>query len=277
MSNASEIQVVESHLSGKCTDIECEDGIVVTPHFLAVLDGCTSKTVHMLHPPLRNGRYAMQVLSKALTGLSPEATWPACLAFLTETIRGEYASHGCSMPHLRKHPEQRLTCSVAIYSLHLHQICIVGDCQAMVNGHLHTFGSAEERQLAAQRSAHITQALRQGASEERFRQPSDPGRSVIYAALQERTHRQNLTYAVVDGFPVYEPDVHIIPVPPESEVVLATDGYPELCGTLEHSEARLSCILREDPLCIRLHLATKGCYEGYRSFDDRAYLRFRCK
>ena len=54
---------------------------------------------------------------------------------------------------------------------------------------------------------------------------------------------------------------------------LASDGYPVLKGTLAESERELERIINNDPLCIDLYKATKGVMQGYKSFDDRTYIR----
>ena len=59
------------------------------------------------------------------------------------------------------------------------------------------------------------------------------------------------------------------------DIVLASDGYPFLKNTLEKSEKALSEQLHNDPLCIRYFKATKGLMNGNKSFDDRAYIRFK--
>ena len=60
-----------------------------------------------------------------------------------------------------------------------------------------------------------------------------------------------------------------------SEIVLATDGYPQLKPTFEESEALLARIIERDPLCCREFLATKGVASDAKTFDDRTYVRFR--
>lgn len=72
------------------------------------------------------------------------------------------------------------------------------------------------------------------------------------------------------------PGVKVIPVEDHgAEIVLASDGYPFLRPTLQESEAALRKLLAQDPYCIRSFVATKGTMLGNRSFDDRAYVRFR--
>jgi glycerophosphoryl diester phosphodiesterase len=59
------------------------------------------------------------------------------------------------------------------------------------------------------------------------------------------------------------------------EIVLASDGYPFLCKTLEESEQRLAQQKSEDPLNIGAFKATKAFTKENNSFDDRAYIRFK--
>ena len=80
---------------------------------------------------------------------------------------------------------------------------------------------------------------------------------------------------VLDGFFEDMSSIKIIDVPDNAqEIVLASDGYPELLPTLEESERALKEILAEDPLFILRHKSTKGLQKGNNSFDDRAYIRF---
>ncbi len=57
-------------------------------------------------------------------------------------------------------------------------------------------------------------------------------------------------------------------------VVLASDGYPAICPTLDESEKELKRILDSDPLAICENIQTKMMVKGNLSFDDRAYLCF---
>ena len=70
--------------------------------------------------------------------------------------------------------------------------------------------------------------------------------------------------------------VKVWTVPLGTEVVLASDGYPQVCWTQEESEAKLREIIAEDPLCLGVGVGkagVKGIMEGMESFDDRAYVR----
>ena len=83
-------------------------------------------------------------------------------------------------------------------------------------------------------------------------------------------------YPVLNGLSFTEEMIKVWTVPSGTEVVLASDGYPQLCRTLEESEAKLREIIAEDPLCLGVDggkAGVKGIMEGMESFDDRAYVR----
>ena len=69
--------------------------------------------------------------------------------------------------------------------------------------------------------------------------------------------------------------ISVTDVPPGSEIVFASDGYPELFGTLAESEDRLNELIRLDPLCYKIYKSTKGLMSQCTHFDDRSYIRFR--
>lgn len=69
------MKVIESKIEGKKNPESCEDGLVVTADFIAVIDGSTSKTPHQLSPDMKNGRYAMVLISEFIQHeLKPEST-----------------------------------------------------------------------------------------------------------------------------------------------------------------------------------------------------------
>ncbi len=59
-----------------------------------------------------------------------------------------------------------------------------------------------------------------------------------------------------------------------NEVVMASDGFPDLCPTLNESESRLRWLLKTDPGAVaELWTVGKALRPGANSVDDRAYLR----
>jgi glycerophosphoryl diester phosphodiesterase len=93
--------------------------------------------------------------------------------------------------------------------------------------------------------------------------------------MKEAMKGQNIDYAVIDGFPIPQQHVRVIPLDFRPwEIVLASDGYPFLCPTLAESEERLAWQKTNDPLNIGTFKATKAFMQDNDSFDDRAYIRF---
>ena len=67
----------------------------------------------------------------------------------------------------------------------------------------------------------------------------------------------------------------------DRSIVLATDGYFDLYGTLQETEQALCHQIETDPLCIGMgcdknNKSTKGVLPGNCSFDDRTYVRISC-
>ena len=84
---------------------------------------------------------------------------------------------------------------------------------------------------------------------------------------------QNITYSVVDGFPIPRQHVRTITLDFQPYEI---DGYPFLHPTLEESEAALQHQRQEDPLNYSPDFqATKAFHPDFNSFDDRTYIRFR--
>ena len=105
----------------------------------------------------------------------------------------------------------------------------------------------------------------------------DEGRDMIREMLNKQFLLENAGGEY--GYPVFNgrgkvQKVDIVEVPPGSEVVLASDGYPILMASLEESEKKLIELMKSDPLCYKEYKSTKGLTKGNVSFDDRTYLRF---
>lgn len=58
------MKIIEQFIQGKHSPETCEDGLVVTDDFVAVVDGSTSKSPVQLRDDMRNGRYCMLEVSE---------------------------------------------------------------------------------------------------------------------------------------------------------------------------------------------------------------------
>ena len=252
----------------------CEDGIVVTDDFVAVIDGSTSKSPLQIDPSVKNGRLCMLLISDFIRGMKGDTTCSAFCNEITQYIADVYGAHDMYTTRWQAHPTERLTASVIVYSKARNEVWMVGDCQCIVDGQLHENLKPGEAMIANERAEYIQEMLKKGRRVSDL-QLIDDGRKAILPQLIASCEMQNIEYAVVDGFPIPLDKVKVISVKDKDlPVVLASDGYPFLSDTLERSEGKLQELLCEDPLCIDKFKATKGLMRGNKSYDDRSYIRF---
>lgn len=276
------MKVIESKIEGKKSPESCEDGLVVTADFIAVIDGSTSKTPHHLSPDMKNGRYAMVLISEYIQHeLKPESTVEDFCEGVTSYIYNKvYRQQGIEK-QMQAHPEERLTASAILYSKAKNEVWMVGDCQAIIDGKLYENNKPFEDIVARRR----VELIRQGFTPQEARKTIEP------LLIQAMLEGQNKTYTVIDGFPIYQKGVKVVSLNapqknvetdvadslplPTKEIVLASDGYPFLKPTLTESEEALAHLLAYDPQCTHEFIATKGIVVGNKSFDDRTYIRFQ--
>ncbi len=252
-----------------------EDALVVTDHFIAVVDGVTSK-IPMRYDEKTSGRLAMEIVRQRIKQLPPRTT----VHQFVDAVNEDFAEKWRSMSLLRLY-EQQFQAVTAVYSRHYRQIWLIGDCQLLIDGRHHENPKKSDSVLSEMRSLILT------LHESRSNDPNDPptgedeGRSFILPWIQQACRFANRDipdygYAVLNGEPVPERLLRIFQLDEEPhEIVLASDGYPWLESTLEQTEDRLQKQLREDPLCYKQYRSTKGRTAQAGSFDDRTYVKFQ--
>lgn len=267
------MQIIEKTVVAKNPKKKSEDGIVVTDNFVAVIDGSTSKTEYRHSLFRSNGRYAMQLTARYISKMPKNTTSEQFLRGVTAYIRKHYKKS--MLPRLAEHPEDRMTCSAVVYSRLNREIWMVGDCQCMINGELFDNPKPAEAELAAMRAEEVKRLLATGVTQEELLR-NDTARPVIIPRMLETMREQNVSYSVIDGFPIARQHVRIIPLDFRPwEIVLASDGYPILRPTLAESEEELQKLREEDPLNIGRFQATKAFHPDFNSFDDRSYIRLK--
>lgn len=287
------MKIIESSIIGKKSQEACEDGMVVTDDFIAVIDGSTSKTPKHLNPDMKNGRYAMMLISEYIREeLKADASVDDFCQGVTAYIYNKVYEKLGVEERLKEHPEERLTASAILYSRIRNEVWMVGDCQAIIDGKLYENGKPYEQEIARKRVELIEQGL----------SPAEARKQIEPLLIEAMLSGQNQTYTVIDGFPIYREGVKVVSVSDScsvqdsvpasdsvpcsdsvsasgtisvssSEIVLASDGYPFLEPTLAASEAALAEQIANDPQNIHSFIATKGIVEGNKSFDDRTYIR----
>ena len=288
------MKIIESSIIGKKSPEACEDGMVITDDFIAVIDGSTSKTPKHLNPDMKNGRYAMMLISEYIREeLKADASVDDFCQGVTAYIYNKVYEKLGVEERLKEHPEERLTASAILYSRTRNEVWMVGDCQAIIDGKLYENGKPYEQEIARKRVELIEQGL----------SPAEARKQIEPLLIEAMLSGQNQTYTVIDGFPIYREGVKVVSVSDScsvqdsvsasdsvpcsdsvsasgtifvssSEIVLASDGYPFLEPTLAASEAALAEQIANDPQNIHSFIATKGIVEGNKSFDDRTYIRF---
>lgn len=288
------MKIIESSIIGKKSQEACEDGMVVTDDFIAVIDGCTSKTPKHLNPDMKNGRYAMMLISEYIREeLKADASVDDFCQGVTAYIYNKVYEKLGVEERLQEHPEERLTASAILYSRTRNEVWMLGDCQAIIDGKLYENGKPYEQEIARKRVELIEQGL----------SPAEARKQIEPLLIKAMLSGQNRTYTVIDGFPIYREGVKVVSVSDScsvqdsvpasdsvpcsdsvsasgtifvssSEIVLASDGYPFLEPTLAASEVALAEQIANDPQNIHSFIATKGIVEGNKSFDDRTYIRF---
>lgn len=266
--------IIEQALVAKNPLKRCEDGIVTTPDFVAVIDGSTSKSQLRCHRdfalrPRSNGELAMLSVAASIKKLPANTSCHQFCQIATSAIRSRYKKS--MLNHLESHPEDRLTASCIVFSRLRREIWMIGDCQCLVGDNYFDNPKPYEQELAERRAEIISASPKPWD----YFLDDDTARAAIIPRMKETMQLQNKAYSVVDGFPVAEEHVRIITLSFKPwQIVLASDGYPFLCPTLAESEARLEAQRQSDPLNIGEFKATKAFARGNNSFDDRAYIRF---
>ena len=216
----------------------------------------------------------MQLISHYIQHMPKDTSFEQFLRGVTDCIRKHYKKS--MLPSLLAHPEDRLTASVVVFSRLQREIWMVGDCQCLIGGERYENPKPAEAELAAMRAEEAKRQMAEGKTQDELLN-NDTARPVIIPRMIETMRQQNITYSVVDGFPI--PRQHCRQITLDFrpwEIVLATDGYPFLCPTLAESEALLQRQREEDPLNIGPRFqATKAFHPDNLSFDDRTYVRFR--
>ena len=224
---------------------------------------------------MSNGRYAMLIVSRYIRRMPADIS---CQQFCKGVTRAIARHYWLRFPKQRmaEHPEERLTASAVIYSRRRHEVWLVGDCPCLIGGQYYDNPKPYEQQLAEMRAQKVESLLAEGYTESQLRQRFDPAREVMIPTMLKVMKNQNITYAVIDGFPIPQRLVPVITLDFQPwDIVLASDGYPFLAPTLAETEALLEEQRKNDPLNIGAFKATKAFVEGNNSFDDRSYIRFQ--
>ena len=307
------MKIIESFIRDKYPDQSlCEDGIFIGTRIAAVVDGATAHG-KLLWKGGSSGHFAKEVLieylrenEEELAGLSAEecllrlndvlaekgeevhpgkkaiVEYPRASVILFNSEAGEVWSYGdcqCMIGgawHRDVKEVDRLMSelrAVVVWSDARERAATGQESEGALKG-----ASTGEAKVASEGAPEGTSAgeAKVVPDSERIAQ-HDVGREAVVTFIERQYWFENAAgpfgFPVLNGVNFAAEMVKVWPVPDGAEVVLASDGYPELCGTLAESEKRLREVIEEDPLCIGRNAGTKGIMKGMESFDDRAFVR----
>ncbi len=272
------MKVLEQFSLSKTGDNEKnEDRIAVTKDFIAVFDGVTSRAGSTLKG-MSTGRFASGVLAAALEKLPRDIDAHGAIGIMNRTLRDEALKaaqeEGKSFTETWAWPAS----AMLVYSKVLREIWRVADSTFVVDGKADYKIFPQETTWAQLRRAYICAKIARGASEDEMLD-HDLSWDMLTPIIAELKVFANYDgpfgYGVLNGSPIPRMHIEVVSVPQAKEIIFASDGYPEVFGTLRDTEADLKRIVGEDPLMYKLHPQVKGVKKGQVSFDDRSYIRFQ--
>ena len=258
------MKIIESKTEGKAPGRLSEDNLVVTPDFIAVIDGVTSKS-DFTYEGKSTGRLAAELVGQAVEEMRADEDCRAFVGRCNEKFRDFYEK----VKFLYDIREKGLQATAIVYSDHFREIWMIGDCQALVDEVEYQQPKRSDVILSQFRSL----MLALGAEAGDARAQIEPW--ILKATAFANKAGNSYGYSVLNGEAIPEELINVIQLSgAEYEIVLASDGYPVLKPTLQQSEWELERIMKEDPQCCRIYESTKGLKPGNKSFDDRTYIRF---
>ena len=288
MKEMRKIEIIEKQTIGKNPKKKSEDGIVITDNFIAVIDGSTSKATTRVSRWTSNGRLCMKTIARYIRHAPASITVDEFLRGVTNAVRKKYSKS--KLDFYLAHPEERITASCIVFSRLQRQLWIIGDCQCLV-GKTNAEGNASEFEyfdnpkpyesvVAKSRADRVRQLLASGEASVESLLNDDIARQSVIPMMLDALKKQNIDYAVIDGFKIPRQKVKVFTFDFEPwTIIMASDGYPILRPTLAESERALAEQREKDPLNIGDNtsapfIATKAFKSGFSSFDDRSYVKF---
>lgn len=266
------MKIIESFLCGKENNpLTCEDGIFISDKMIAIIDGVTAKSEYLWNGK-KSGCFAKDVLMEYLQTGVEHLTAMELFTGMDSVLR-DCIGEQEQILHMKEYPRA----SVIVYNDIYKEVWMYGDCQCRIGDSVYTHEKKVDTLNAMLRAYHLERFLLQGMTVEELAK-EDLGRVAILDNLNSQFAFENKVgqfgYPVLNGMGIEASMMKVYSVSVGEEVILASDGYPVLGTSFAESEEYLKRVLREDPMCFRMHPSTKGLQEGNVSFDDRAFCRF---
>lgn len=273
------MKIPEQFTQGKSGDEALnEDKIVITQDFIGVIDGATSRQGLTLSG-MTNGRFAAHALAAEIEKLPADINAHAAAKHLTAHLKQAAADaakkEGRTFTDIWSFPAAALL----LYSRAKKEIWRVADSTFLIDGMANYKVFPQEETWCQLRRAYLCAKIARGATEQELLE-NDPSWDLLTPLIADFKIFANYAgpygYGVYNGTDIPEMHVEIYDASGAKEIVFASDGYPEVFGTLAETEAHIKKVLADDPLMYKIFPQVKGVKRGHVSFDDRTYVRFMC-
>jgi len=266
-------QEIERSVVGKCGGRDCEDLVVLTGDFAAVIDGATDETGARFDGR-SGGRFAADVLGTAIEAMPGTVDARRFTDRLTAALADAVRQAGGPLAGDHRRPMASIVCAARS----ARQVWRVGDCNVRIDDRQLSGHKRVDDAAYGYRAAVNAALLAKGTPMAEIL-AADPGAEAARPLFDVQQHLANAVgpwgYGCIDGRRVPDEFIEVFGLPAhECEVVLATDGYPDVRPSLDETEARLAELLAADPAAIGdLWSIGKSLRPGAVAPDDRAYLR----
>ena len=268
VADPTSIGVIEAFVGGKAADnaSECEDVLVLSEHYVAVIDGMSSPLRRNNERP--SGKRFAHAVGTAIATLPPDCDAVAATDAISAATSGVSSGHSGPSGAV-----------AAILSLTRREVWRIGDVHVRIDDS-YLPGSKHVDEIGTQYRAVVNHsALLAGASLHEIR-ANDPGLAALAPLLKGMEHLANRAcefgFGVLNGTTVPRDFIEVYSAPETPcDIVLATDGFLSAAPTLDEAESALRHALSGDPACIGLELRSMGkaITPGAHFPDDRCYVR----
>ncbi len=268
-------QILEQFVEAKTDGRVCEDMIVVTDDFAAVIDGASDATGAQFSGK-SGGRFAAEVVAGAISALQPSADARTFADALAEAAAAAVTAAAGDLGADVRWPVAVLACA----SAQRREVWRIGDGHVVIDGVAYPGARRIGDAACSFRAATNAALLGKGMPLDELI-ANDPGATAARLLIDNQQHLANKVapwgHGCINGQRVPDEYIEVLPIPKEStQVILTSDGYPTVLGTLNETETALAEMVKQDPLAVgELWAMGKPMKPGANAPDDRAYLRFR--
>lgn len=264
------IRVVEQFVESKRSDRVCEDMIVVTEDFAAVIDGASDATGADFGG-MTGGRFAALVVEETIRTMRADVD----ARDFTDLLAAALAAAVGELDPDSRWPVAVVACA----SVRRREVWRIGNGNVVIDGVQHP-GILPVDDASYSFRAAVNAALLQKGTPLVELVATDPGANAARQLIDIQQHLANKLgpwgYGCINGQRVPDEYIDVIPIPHgATEVIITTDGYPTVLPTLLETEAALTRMSQRDPASIdEMWSIGKSLKAGSNAPDDRAYLRF---